>query len=261
MKLKVAVLQLDIAFGDPEANIEKVKQTLAEIADQKPDLAILPELWTTGYDLPRLEKIADQEAERLTSILGELARKHNLHLIAGSVAKKTEQGIYNTLLAFNRHGEKVGEYEKAHLIRLMDEEKYMAAGKRLGLFELENIPCAGVICYDIRFPEWIRRHVLEGAQILFVPAEWPRSRLAHWKNLLVSRAIENQCYVIACNRVGSDPNNEFAGHSMVIDPWGEILLEAGLEETVLIGEIDLELVADVRSRIPIFADRRPELYT
>jgi omega-amidase len=147
-----------------------------------------------------------------------------------------------------------------HLFRLMNEEKYLQPGEQMGSFSLDGIPCAGVICYDIRFPEWIRKHVVAGAQVLFVVAEWPMPRLAHWRHLLITRAIENQCYVIACNRVGSDPDNTFAGHSLIIDPWGEIVAEASPEEETLLAEIDLAQVSQIRKRIPIFSDRRPELY-
>lgn len=96
--------------------------------------------------------------------------------------------------------------------------------------------------------------------MLFISAEWPLPRLAHWRALLISRAIENQCYVVACNRVGSDPANAFAGHSMIIDPWGDIVCEASGREEILSGELDLAKVREVRGHIPIFADRRPELY-
>jgi len=96
--------------------------------------------------------------------------------------------------------------------------------------------------------------------MLFVPAQWPNPRLHHWKTLLTARAIENQMYVIACNRMGTSGDSVFFGHSMVIDPWGEIVIEAGDEEAVLRGEIDLSLVDKVRSTIPVFQDRRPDQY-
>lgn len=118
-----------------------------------------------------------------------------------------------------------------------------------------------MICYDIRFPEWIRAHTTKGAEAIFVVAEWPEPRLAHWRSLLIARAIENQCYVIACNRVGNDANNIFAGHSMIIDPWGEIIAEAGEKEEILTASINLDKVTEVRKTIPIFADRKPEYYT
>jgi predicted amidohydrolase len=116
------------------------------------------------------------------------------------------------------------------------------------------------ICYDLRFPELFRRYALAGAKLIFVPAEWPHPRLMHWQTLLRARAIENQLFVVACNRVGVVGKTHFCGHSAVIDPWGETIVEGDESEMLLTAEIDLGLVDDVRQRIPIFADRRPEIY-
>jgi omega-amidase len=264
LKKRIAVVQMDLAFGHPEQNVTKVKHKITDLMNNhvdQPDIIVLPELWTTGYDLSRLDEIADPNGTQTKAVMSELAQQFNVNIVAGSIARKTEQGIYNTLTVFNRSGDQVGEYSKLHLIRLMEEEKYLTPGDQMGLFSLDGIPCAGLICYDIRFPEWVRKHVLAGAQILFVPAEWPLVRLSHWRSLLIARAIENQCYVVACNRIGQDPNNTFAGHSMIIDPWGEVLVEADhSSEMTLFLEIDIDLVSQVRKKIPIFEDRRPELY-
>jgi omega-amidase len=116
------------------------------------------------------------------------------------------------------------------------------------------------ICYDLRFPELFRRYALAGARLILVPAEWPHPRRAHWQTLLRARAIENQCFVAACNRVGITGNSTFFGASAVIDPWGEALVEGGETELILTATIDLSLVDTVRKRIPVFEDRRPELY-
>lgn len=102
--------------------------------------------------------------------------------------------------------------------------------------------------------------MLNDSKILYVVAEWPKVRIDHWRALLISRAIENQCFVVACNRVGSDPNNVFGGHSMIIGPWGEIIAEAGEEETIIHADIDLNQVHQVRNTIPILQDRRPDIY-
>jgi predicted amidohydrolase len=142
----------------------------------------------------------------------------------------------------------------------MDEHHYLTAGTVKGLFAREGIKSAGVICYDIRFPEWIRAHTTQGAEVLFVVAEWPLPRLNHWRTLLTSRAIENQCYVVACNRAGSDLNNVFAGHSMIIDPWGTIIAEGDEQAGSISAAIDVETVNQVRSQIPVFDDRLPEFY-
>lgn len=262
MKQTICLFQMDLAFGDPAVNIKKVKKLLHQAINQlaPPDVIVLPELWTTGYDLTRLDEIADEEGKSTQNLFSKLAKKHQVNIIAGSIPKKTKDGITNTLYAFNRLGEVVYEYSKAHLIQLMDEHLYLTPGSKQGTFSLDNIPSAGFICYDVRFPEWIRKAALAGAQVLYIPAEWPIQRLAHWRNLCITRAIENQCFVVACNRVGNDPNNRFAGHSMIIDPWGEILAEADDNPTILQVEINTEQVLKIRSTIPIFSDRRPEIY-
>lgn len=260
MTLKFALLQMDIAFGDPEANYTKVNQLVAEAAKGKPDVMVLPELWTTGYDLEHLDTIADSNGETTKAFFSELAKKYNVTIVGGSVAVARGKDVFNTLVVFNREGQLIKEYAKAHLFRLMREEQFLAAGDQDGLFELEGVPAAGFICYDIRFPEWIRSHVLQGAGLIVVPAEWPTPRIEHWRNLLVTRAIENQSYVVACNRVGSDPDNSFGGHSIVINPWGEILAEADATEQILFAEVDPATLSDIRQRIPVFEDRRPGLY-
>ncbi|WP_027408384.1 carbon-nitrogen family hydrolase [Anoxybacteroides tepidamans] len=260
MALKIACLQLDIAFGNPAENKRRVQQEIVKAAQEKADVIVLPELWTTGYDLKRLDDIADEEGADTKAFVRELARLHRVNIVAGSIAKKTSAGVTNTMYVVNRNGDLVGEYSKLHLFQLMDEHLYLQSGQSSGLFTLEQALCAGMICYDIRFPEWIRIHTAQGAEILFVVAQWPLPRLQHWRTLLQARAIENQCYVVACNRAGKDPNNEFAGHSMVIDPWGDIIAEADENTGALMAEIHLEKVGEVRKQIPIFQDRRPEYY-
>jgi omega-amidase len=260
MKFKIACLQMDIAFGNAAQNYEAASTLIEKASSETPDIIVLPELWTTGYDLENLKDKADEEAREASAFLKETAIKHKVHVVGGSVANKTESGIENTMLVFDKNGEQAGKYSKLHLFKLMDEHLYLAAGIEKGLFSLDSHKFAGLICYDIRFPEWVRAHALLNVEAMFVVAEWPIQRLEHWRALLIARAIENQCYVIACNRSGSDPNNTFAGHSMVIGPWGDVIAEAGEGQEILVAEIDLEQVQDARSRIPIFADRRPELY-
>jgi omega-amidase len=260
MKYKIACLQMDIAFGNAAQNYVAASNLIEKASSGTPDIIVLPELWTTGYDLENLKDTADEEAREASAFLKETAIKHKVHFVGGSVANKTESGIENTMLVFDKNGEQAGKYSKLHLFKLMDEHLYLAAGMEKGLFSLDSHKFAGLICYDIRFPEWVRAHALQEVEAMFVVAEWPIQRLEHWRALLIARAIENQCYVIACNRSGSDPNNTFAGHSMVIGPWGDVIAEAGEGQEILVAEIDLDQVKDARSRIPIFADRRPELY-
>lgn len=258
--MKISLIQLDIAFGNPGVNYAAAELKIREVAEAT-DCIILPELWTTGYDLTRLNDIGDPEGKHTKLFISSLAKEYSINIIAGSVASiNPDGGVTNSMYMFNRQGELIGEYSKLHLFRLMDEHLYLQPGEAKGLFEVDGIRCAGTICYDIRFPEWIRAHMAQGAEVLFVSAEWPLSRLSHWRALLISRAIENQCYVVACNRAGRDPAHLFAGHSMIIDPWGEIICEASEGEEIISGEIDVQQVHQVRQQIPVFSDRRPDLY-
>jgi omega-amidase len=258
--MKITCIQMDITFGSPEKNFEKAEKLIERASKDNPDIIVLPELWTTGYDLTRLEEIGDRNAESSIQFLQTMAQKHHTAFIGGSVANKTADGVFNTLLAVSSTGELVHQYSKLHLFKLMDEHLHLSPGSGNASFKLDGHSLAGFICYDIRFPEWIRKHALEGAEAIFVVAEWPLPRLAHWRALLIARAIENQCFVVACNRAGSDPSNQFAGHSIVINPWGEVVAEASEHEEILSAELDLRLVEEVRARIPVLTDRRPEFY-
>jgi omega-amidase len=262
MKWNVALLQMDIAFGRPDLNAATVRRLVNQLAEaeQQPDLVVLPELWDTGYDLTRLDEIADDNGERAKALLREAAVQLKAHVIGGSVAERRDGRVYNTTFVFDREGNLAGSYSKAHLFRLMDEEKYLAAGEKPGLYILDGQTAGSVICYDIRFPEWLRVHALKGAKVMCVPAQWPHPRLDHWRQLLIARAIENQMYVVACNRVGEGGGNTFCGHSMVVNPWGEVIAEGMQQEEIVFAELDLALVDEVRGRIPVFADRRTELY-
>lgn len=260
--LRISLLQMYIAIGDPDANFRKLESMLsaAVSADVKPDVIVCPEMWNTGYALEHIRELADPDGERTKALVSSFCKKHGVHVLAGSIADKKGDKVYNTVLAFNREGKQTAEYSKIHLFRLMDEDKHLSAGQSIGRFELDGVPAGTMICYDIRFPELSRTLALGGVQIAFIPAEWPKPRLHHWRTLLTARAIENQMFVVACNRVGISGTTEFFGHSMVIDPWGEVLVEGGEEEAILSATVTLDEVERVRRTIPIFEDRRPHLY-
>ncbi|WP_043932551.1 carbon-nitrogen family hydrolase [Bacillus sp. EB01] len=258
--MKIACVQMNIEFGDIEQNFASVENYIKKTAAEKADIIVFPEMWNTGYALNQLDQLADENGQRTQKLLSELASKFNVNIVGGSVATKRDGSFYNTMYVANRSGEIVAQYDKAHLFKLMDEHHFLNAGDKMNTFELDGITCGGVICYDIRFPEWILAHVLLGAKIMFVPAEWPSTRIDHWQILLQARAIENQCFIVAVNRVGSDPNNQFNGHSMVIAPWGELLLSRKTEEGIYYVDIDLQEVDRVRKTIPVFQDRRADLY-
>lgn len=187
-------------------------------------------------------------------------KEFNVNLIGGSVAEQCDDGVRNTLLVIDQKGKMIHKYSKLHLFQLMEEHLYLEAGQDEAEFTLDGEHAAGYICYDIRFPEWMRKSAVNGAKVMYVVAEWPKPRIDHWRALLQARAIENQCYVVACNRVGADPKNEFGGMSLVVDPWGEIVAQGGSSEEIVTATVDYDLVDEVRGRIPVFRDRIVEKY-
>lgn len=259
--VKVGLLQFNVRAGRRKMNVETVERFLDEAIQKRPDVILFPELWTSGYDLPNLSSLSDIEGEPVGGLLRSWATDTGAVVIGGSTPVPKEDRYANTMYAVNPGGELILTYEKAHLFGLMDEDKFMIPGNRPGNFMIGGIPCGAIICYDLRFPEWVRKTVLSGCQLLFVAAQWPAARLNHWRILSQARAVENQCFVIACNRTGRDENGtEFPGHSLVADPWGRIIGEADDREGWLWVDIDPALVSDVRESIPVFQDRRADLY-
>ncbi len=260
--MKISVIQMDIHLGDPDTNYLSAGRLITQAAESDPDVIILPEMWNTGYSLENIRDVADLGGVRTEREIGSLAQKYGINIVAGSVSNISGDKIHNTLLVFDRNGQRVAEYNKIHLFRLMDEHKYLDGGNSLSVFKLDGHLCGGIICYDLRFPELIRSLALKGIEILFVPAQWPYPRLEHWRVLSTARAIENQIFVTACNRVGSVGNNRFFGYSRIVDPWGNIAGELIHEkEDILSVEVDLSEVAKVREAIPVFGDRKPEFYS
>lgn len=268
MKLRVALAQMDIALAAPEENRRRAREMVLDAArlSPKPDVAVLPEAWNTGYCLEEIRSYGDRDGQPSRGLMSGLAAQTGMNLVAGSVFDQRGGDVFNTAYVFDRSGREIAAYSKIHLFGLMGENKHISAGRSACLFDLGGILCGLIICYDLRFPELARKLALSGAQILFVAAQWPQPRAYHWRTLNVARAIENQMYVVACNRVGvkgcdgSDRDEAFAGGSLVVGPRGEILAEGDEEEGLLTAELDLERVADFRRQIPIFSDRAPEAY-
>lgn len=258
--LKISLAQMDVKLGQPQENLAAVGRFVQEAAALGSEVLVLPELWSTGYDLENAAVYATGLQDGIFAETAVLAQHHNIHII-GSCLSKLEDGKFgNTAVFFSNHGTILADYSKIHLFRLMDEHQFLTAGDTLSIAATTWGKIGLSICYDLRFPELFRRYALAGCVLTFVPAEWPHPRLEHWRTLLRARAIENQMYIVACNRVGQSKGTEFCGHSCIIDPWGELLVAGGEAEELLTAEIDLEKVTAVRRTIPIFKDRRPTIY-
>jgi predicted amidohydrolase len=260
MTFTLSLGQIHLHLGEPERNFERVRAWTAEAAQRGSALVVFPELWPTAYDLENWPKHADRLGEGMFARLSALAQEHHI-AVASSVLEARDGRAYNTFAFYAANGELLAAYRKVHLVPMLDEHKWLAAGDRLELVEAAWGMTGLGICYDLRFPEMWRKYALGGARLMLLPAEWPSRRTYHWQTLLRARAIENQVFIAACNRVGESKGEVFAGKSAVIDPWGEAVVEGGGEaEVLLTAEIDLAKVDDIRQRIPVFNDRRADLY-
>jgi len=260
MKIKVSLAQMNIAVGQVGENLSTAQAMIAEAARRGSQIVLLPELWSTGYDLKNATHHAASLDIGIFADTAALAAEYGLHVVGSCLSRLGPNKVGNTLVCFGPKGEKLGVYSKVHLYRLMDEDRYLTAGDEGAIVTLPWGAAGLAICYDLRFPELFRKYALDGANMIFLPAEWPAPRISHWRTLLRARAIENQLFVVACNRVGITDTDHFPGHSAIIDPWGNTVIEGGEEEALLTAEIDLEEVSKFRNKIPVFEDRRPDVY-
>ena len=255
--LNLTLIQMNISQGKPEKNLNHL-QKLLDAGTSDPDIILLPELWSSGYDYENLTRMATSTPFILEQ-MALTAQNFNTY-IGGSLVEAEKHHFYNTFFMFNPSGRQIAAYRKIHLFSLMEEDKYFTAGQNLCLIDIYGRPVGLMICYDIRFPELSRSLTLKGAELLLICAQWPEPRVDHWRTLLKARAIENQCYVAACNRIGKGIENHFPGHSAIYDPWGEPALIAPPRQGVFSATIDLAKIEQTRNTIACFKDRRPEIY-
>jgi predicted amidohydrolase len=252
--MRVHVVQL--AYGDDESLAVRVDRVAAIVRTQHgADLVVLPELWPNGgFAYDRWEAAAQPLDGPVVAGLRGAARELGALVHMGSLVERDETGrLFNTSVLLGGDGEILATYRKIHLFGFGEgEPKLMTAGDDVVVHDALGL----ATCYDLRFPEQFRRLLDAGAEVVLIPAAWPAKRVAHWRLLAQARAVENQSYVIACNTAGTHSGVAMGGGSIVVDPWGTVLAEAGTDEEVLVVDLDSDLVARTRSSFPILADRR-----
>ena len=259
--MKIACDQMDEYLGDSAYNYAHALELVRKAAAAGADTVLLPETFNIGF-FPRekLAELADPDGEIVKMAFGALAAELHINLIAGSVVTNRGGQVYNTSYVFDRGGTCIASYDKTHLFTPMGEHEYFTPGDSLCAFTLDGVRCGLITCYDLRFPELTRSLVLQGADLLFVPAEWPAVRMLHWQTLNRARAVENQIFLACCNGCGTAGETVYGGHSAVYDPWGELLAEAGDREEIILADCDFSVKEKIRSSINVFRDRRPDLY-
>lgn len=255
--IKAAALQFNIALGDVDTNLSYVTAKLRRLAQDGVELAVLPEMWSCGFAYRELNALS-QRTPILVRQLQELSRELSM-VIVGSLPEPHGERVCNTSYIIDR-GAVAGTYRKMHLFSLMKEDLHIFPGDSFLVADTSVGKIGAIICYDLRFPELSRRLALEGADIICVPGEWPKPREEHWRTLLRARAIENQLFVIAANTCGVVGKFDFFGSSMIINPKGEVLAEAGYGNGEPTALLDPAEMAQWRESITCFQDRRPECY-
>ncbi len=260
----VSLAQMDLRIGDPEYNFARAEQFMQEAVDRKSDLVVFPELWHSAYALKQARQFAcavaaGPAAQGSFARFAGLAQAHRT-AVAGSLLEAASGAVYNTMVLYDAQGRLQASYRKLHLVPMLDEPRYLQAGDALRQVRLGSHRAGLAVCYDLRFPEMFRRYALEGCQSILLSAEWPHPRGEHWRILLRTRAIENQCFVFACNRVGASDGVSFCGHSAVIDPWGNTLVDGQEAEGLFTATCDLDMVTETRSAVPVLQGRRPDVY-
>ncbi|MGE5277855.1 MAG: carbon-nitrogen family hydrolase [Acidobacteriota bacterium] len=254
--MRVALLQLDIVWEDWAASHARAGRLLEEAAGGGARLAVLPEMFSTGFSM-RPERVAQPPGGPSETFLRERARELGLWIIA-SVPEARDGRPRNVALVVPPAGE-VSRYAKIHPFSFAGEDRQYEAGEGIVTVSIEGTRVTPFICYDLRFPEPFRL-AADSTDLYVVVSNWPERRKSHLRVLLEARAIENQAYVVGVNRTGEGDGVRYVGNSVAFSPWGEVLAEAGEEEKVHFCEVDAAVVARARETFPALRDRRPEAY-
>ncbi|MFE2811321.1 carbon-nitrogen family hydrolase [Streptomyces nigra] len=255
--MRASLLQIDV---NEDESVESRRVRVASLVREQAgaDLVVLPELWTTGaFAYEGFGTEAEPLEGPTYEAMAKAASDAGVWLHAGSVPERDPDGpLYNTSLVFSPSGDLAAAYRKIHRFGFdKGEAVLMGAGRDLVTVRLPDTTLGLATCYDLRFPELFRGLVDAGAETLVIPAGWPERRRAHWTLLAQARAVENQAYVLACGTAGTHAGVPQAGHSIVVDPWGEVLAQAGPGEEVLTLEFDPGRVAVTRDQFPALKDR------
>lgn len=259
-KIRVAAVQMPVS-ADRIKNLETAKNSLEKLKPQAPDFVMLPEMFCCPYETAKFPLYAEQEGGETWQTLSALAREYGLYLIAGSVPERDAQGrIYNTSYVFDRLGRQIGKHRKVHLFDIdvkggqhFRESETLSAGVGETVFDTEFGRMGVMICFDIRFPELAQRMADAGARVIFVPAAFNRTTgPAHWELLFRARALDNQLYMLGCASA-QDPDASYVswGHSILTDPWGEVVRQLDERAGLLTAELELSYEVSVREQIPL----------
>ena len=259
MQFQVTLVQMPCVEGNREENFNWVRGLLQNhSSDTDVEFIVLPELFAIGFRYDDYKTKGPGVPGPTSQFIESIAEEHSAYVV-GTGLESTESKFYNTLTLATPEGKTLGTYRKMHPFQ--SERDVFDGGKKIVLFDLPGIKVGVEICYDIRFPEVTRKLALEGAELVLIPAAFPDPRAAHWDNLVLARAIENQLFVAAANRVGvAFDNKMYFGHSQVVDPWGVRLTRMNSERQIFTTVANTDMIEFVREQITCYADKAPSGY-
>jgi predicted amidohydrolase len=261
--MKVGVAQISCSLGDPNSNLAKVRDFSRRAKEAGAELIVFPEMTDTGYSMPVIQKHANHWNTGFVTSLQKIAKQLSMAIVSG-VSERDGSSIYNSQVLVDAKGEIIAKYRKTHLYAVapVQEHTCFAPGDSFVSFKLSGLRFGFSICYDLRFPEMYRKLATEqNVSAFLISSAWPFPRDEHFRVLVQARAIENQSYVIASNRVGKDDDLWFCGNSAIIDPRGVTIAAASPDREELIhADVSDELVQSVRRRMQSLGHRRQDLY-
>lgn len=249
--MNIGIVQYNPEWEKIEDNISSIESIISkELSDE--DILVFPEMTLTGFTMES-EKFAEELDGIGTKYFMSLAARTKKNIFSGLI-EKDEGKIYNTLVHFDDQGLIRARYRKIHPFTYAKEDKFYNTNKETLITKIDQVQFGLSVCYDLRFPELYRFYGKERVEIMINVANWPVKRIEHWKHLLKARAIENQCFMIGVNRVGTDPFNEYNGRSAIYDPMGEEILMCDASEGLFSAEIDLSRINELRDKLPFLND-------
>lgn len=254
---------------DKDRNLEQAEELCRKLAREGAELIVLPEMFNCPYEREYIEEYGEKIPGKTTRRLASIAGDAGVFLVGGSIPERDGESLYNTSPIFSPDGQLIARHRKVHLFNVdipgkivFRESDFLDPGDEVTEFQALGTKIGVAVCYDLRFPELMRKMALDGCELLVLPGAFNTTTgPAHWKTSLRSRAIDNQVFVVACSPARNLKSSYHAyGHSMVVDPWGAVLAEA--EDSPVDFEVDLDLnrLEEVRRELPLLSDRRPEVY-
>lgn len=257
-------------IDDKDENLKTASSMIARSVDENADFIVLPEMFNCPYSNDKFIEYQEAENDSPTlDLISKLAGKNNVYILAGSIPEKEDRKLFNTSYLFNRKGEIIAKHRKMHLFDIdvkdritFKESDVLTAGDDFTVADTEFGKIGIGICYDVRFPELARIMVENGALALFYPGAFNMTTgPAHWELLFRSRALDNQIFCIGvAPALNEDASYHSYGHSIIANPWGEVIAQAGQKEELIISEINLDEIKKIREELPLLKNKRKDLY-